>query len=112
METLTNFIAVIVGALVSVGLEVIPGVKEKWNDWKYKALVLFGLFEAVPLVLWALACFAGISFYPMDSCGAEGALRAAVAGFVGFMATQTTYAVGTRNTTNAKVRNQAACSCK
>lgn len=111
METLTNFIAVMVGALVSVGLEIIPGVKEQWNTWKYKALVLFGLFEAVPLVLWALACFANISFYPVDSCGVEGAIRAAVAGFVGFMATQTTYAVGTRNTPNAEARN-TRCSCK
>lgn len=111
METLTNFIAVIVGALVSVGLEVIPGVKEKWSAWEYKALVLFGLFEIVPVALWVAFCFGGLGLYEME-CGTDGLVRALIAGFVGFMATQTTYAVGTRNTTNAKVRNQAACSCK
>jgi hypothetical protein len=87
-----------------VGLEVIPGLKDKWSEFKYKPLILFAGFELVPIVLWALACFAGIQLYQPIDCAQQGLFGAAVTGFLGFLSTSTTYAVGTRHFKNAKTR--------
>jgi len=99
-----SIIAGIVGAIVSVLLEVVPGLKERWSEWEWKPLTLFGLFEAVPLVAWALTCFAGMAIYDVPDCTWQGALAVMSVGFVAFMASQTTFTLATRKTENARAR--------
>jgi len=100
-----ELLSVAVGAVVSVALEVVPGLKARWSTWQWKPLTLLGLFLALPLAAWALACFAGIMLIPLPAlCGVEGGLRAAGLGFLTFLASQTTFAVATRRTENAVAR--------
>lgn len=98
-------VATVVGIVVSVALETIPGLREKWTGWRFKPITMFLLFLIVPLVAWALTCYAGLPLFTSVDCSWQGALHAAAVGLLAFLANQTTYAVATRNTVNAVERN-------
>lgn len=102
-ETVITFIWSIVNALVSVLLEVVPGLKDKWNDLEYKPAILLGFAVVVPLVLWALNCYAGMAFVEVD-CAWQGAFKMFVAGVVAFLANQSTFSLKSRDLPNAVAR--------
>lgn len=98
-------IATIVGMLVSVLLEVIPGLKDKWSTWEWKRLTLLVGFVLVPVVAWALGCFANITFVQNSfSCDVQGALTAAGLGFLAFVGNQGAFGFATRELPNAQDR--------
>jgi hypothetical protein len=83
-----NLIATIVGILISVGLEVIPGIKEKWSKWKWKPLTLLSMFLLVPAALWVLACPLNVSVPWAVDCSISGLGAAVVLGLTAFGANQ------------------------
>lgn len=98
-------IAIAVGAIISVLLEVVPGLKKVWTNWQWKPLVLFVGFVSLPVIAWALACFAGINVIPVPvNCGVQGALQAAGVGFAAFLGNQTAFSLVSRETKNAQAR--------
>ncbi len=102
----SEVIASLFGVIVSVVLEMLPWLKDKWTKWKWKPLTLFAGMVALSVGVWALACFAGITLFPKPTdCGINGALKAAGVGVLAFMANQTTFAVVTRHSANATDRN-------
>ena len=98
-----TFIWSIVNALVSVLLEVVPTLKEKWSEMKYKPLILLGFAVVVPVALWALSCYAGMAFVEVE-CSWQGAFQMLVAGFVAFLVNQTTFSTQTRKLPNVVAR--------
>jgi len=108
---LVTLIWSIVGAVTSLLVEVIPGLKETWNDLKWKPLIMLGLALGVPMVLWALSCYGGMAIVDVG-CEWQGAVNMLVAGFTAFLVNQTTFAVVSRNTVNAQARVEASgCKC-
>jgi len=97
----------IVNALVSVLLEVVPGLKDKWSDLSCKPLILLGFALVVPVALWGITCYGNITLVQVE-CEWQGAFSMLVAGFTAFLTNQTAFAVGTRNTSNAKARIEYA----
>ena len=99
-----NLIASIVGFIISIGLEVVPKIKDKWSDWEYKPLTLLLLFVGTPLVAWLLQCLAELDFGIAMDCTAEGLLTVLGVGFIGFATNQATYTIATRKFPNAIAR--------
>ena len=104
MTLTTEFVVVLVGALVSLALEIIPGLKDVWSEWKWKPLTLFVGFLVVPVIVWALVCYGGINVGLEVICGVQGLLQGLWLGFVAFLGNQAGYTVGVRNTANALAR--------
>jgi hypothetical protein len=99
-------VAVIIGMIVSVLLEVVPGLKKVWSTWRWKPLSLFVGFLAVSVVAWALSCFAGMPLYD-PKCGLGGVLVALATGFVAFLANQGSWYLATRRLPNARSRAES-----
>ena len=99
-----EWIALVVGAIVSVALEVVPGLKEKWTNWEWKRMSLFVLFIGVPLVSVMLICLAGFELPFVVDCSQQGYLDAIVLGFVAFISNQGTFFTGTHRLANARRR--------
>jgi len=100
---LATSIWAIVNALVSVILEVVPGLKNKWSNLQYKPLILLAFALVVPVVLWVLHCYAYIQFLEIE-CTWQGLFNMLIAGFTAFLVNQTAFAVATRELPNAKER--------
>ena len=98
-----TFIWSIVNALVSVLLEVVPNLKDKWSELKFKPLILLGFAVVVPVALWALSCYGGIAFVEVE-CSWQGAFQMFVAGFVAFLVNQTAFSTSTRKLPNVVAR--------
>jgi len=99
-----EFVTMVTGAIISILLEVIPGLKDVWSEWQWKPLTLLAVSIATPLAVWGLACHAGISFPFEVKCGMQGALSTVYLGFLAFLSSQTTYLFGTRKLPNVKAR--------
>ena len=104
MQMSTELLVVLVGALVSLALEIIPGLKDVWSAWAWKPLTLFVGFLIVPALVWALVCYGGIDIGLEVVCGVQGLLQGLWLGFVAFLGNQAGYTVGVRNTANALAR--------
>lgn len=98
-------IALVVGGVVSVALEIVPGLRDLWSKWEWRRVTLLGLFLAVPLGAWALVCAAGLSLPGTYDCTTQGAFDAAILGLVAFAGSQTAYLVITRQSANARARH-------
>ena len=106
-----TFIWSVVNALVSVMLEVVPGLKDKWSGLKYKPLILLGFALVVPVALWALSCYGGLAFIDVV-CSWQGAFQMFVAGFVAFLVNQTAFSTSVRKLPNVQARAvKAECVC-
>ena len=97
-------IAMIVGAIVSVLVEVVPGLKDTWSKWEWRRMTLLGLSLAVPLGVWGLVCYAGVVLPFEVGCGGQGAFDAIILGFISFLSGQTTYLVKVRQLPNVVMR--------
>jgi hypothetical protein len=104
VDLTAQVVSLLVGIAVAVGLEIIPGLRDKWNDWKWKSLTLFVLALVIPVALWALACFAGIAFIRPMSCDRQGAAMALYYGASAFVSNQGAFAVGAHRLPNARKR--------
>lgn len=102
-----ELITVVVGAIISIVLEVIPGVKDVWGTWKWKPLTLLVISIGVGLGMWALVCLAGLDLSMLLDCTKQGIASALYFAFLSFLSNQTTYAVASRKTPNALARNGA-----
>ena len=89
-----GLISTIVGMIVSVLLETIPGLKEVWVNWKWKRVVLLAGFVLVPIATWLLICPAGLDVGVVADCTTQGLLEWAVIGLMAFTGSQTTYLLG------------------
>lgn len=107
MDPFAALIVTIVGAIVSLLLEIIPGLKDKWSAWKWKPLMLFLGFLLVPAAIFVGKCSLGmdIALPPTVTCTLTGLLYALGYGFLAFMGNQTTFSLVTRKFYNARVRN-------
>lgn len=97
-------IAMIVGAIVSILLEVVPRLKEVWSKWEWRRLTLLGLSLGVPLGAWGLVCYAGVTLPFEVACGGQGAFDAALLGIISFLSSQTTYLMKSRLLPNSLAR--------
>lgn len=100
-----EMLALVVGGIVSVALEIIPGLKKFWSDWEYRRLSLLGLFVLVPLGAWLLSCPAGLSLPGTYYCTNQGVFDLLIMGLVAFAGSQTAYFLGSRQSSNAKQRH-------
>ena len=106
MTLTANLVATIIGILISVGLEIVPGVKKKWTEWRFKPLVLFLGFTLVPVILWLLICLAGLDLKLTMDCSIEELIFAIVLGVTAFGGSQVAYKVGgVERLPNARARN-------
>ncbi len=101
-----EWIALVVGAVVSVALETVPGLKTKWANWEWKAMALFILFVGTPLASVLLICSAGFQFPFTVDCSQQSYFDAVILGFVSFLANQTAFLIGTHRTVNARSRHR------
>ena len=100
-----QMIALIVGSIVSILVEIIPGFKEIWSEWEWKRASLFGLFVAVPLGAWVLVCTFGLVIPGLYLCTNQGILDAVITGIVAFAGSQAMYLAVTRQSANARLRH-------
>jgi len=99
-------IAGVIGFIVSVLAEVVPGFNTWWDKFVYKRLALLLASVGVPLVLWALACFTTVSVpFTPDDCGVDGAVQAVLLGLVAFAGEQTGFNVLVRKMSRYNARN-------
>lgn len=98
MEYLT--VAVVVGFVIALVLEVVPGLAPAWDKWRWKRLTLILLFVLVPVVAVILECQfqfgTGLSTVCYrDESGsfawADSILRAAIYGLTSFAGSQGGY---------------------
>lgn len=100
IEKLT--IALVVGFIIGLVLEVSPGLAPLWDKWRWKRVTLLALFILVPVVAVVLSCGAGINTGLELAClrydGGAGDLawpetiaRAILAGLTAFTASQGGY---------------------
>ena len=99
-----ELIAMIVGAIVSILLEVVPKLKDAWSEWEWRRMTLLGLSLGVPLALWALVCYAGVALPFEVACGGQGAFDAVMLGIISFLSSQTTYLIKSRSLPNSMAR--------
>lgn len=101
-----EMIALVVGFVVSLLVEVIPGFKTVWSEWKWRRASLLGLFIVVALGAWTLSCTAELIIPGIYLCTMQGVLDTLIVGLVAFAGSQTTYLMFTRRSANAKLRHQ------
>ena len=99
-----GLISTIIGIIVSVALETIPGLKKIWTNWEWKRLALLVGFVLVPVATWLLACPAGLDVGVVADCSTQGLLEWAVLGFLAFTGSQTSYLVKVRGLPNSLAR--------
>jgi hypothetical protein len=90
-----ELIAILVGAFVSVLLEMVPYLKQVWDKAPWKPVVLVALFLVVPVGAWALTCYAGLDITTGWACTLQGALTALWTGFLALLGNQGMFALGT-----------------
>lgn len=100
-----QMIALVVGAVVSILVEIIPGFKDVWSEWQWRRASLLGLFLVVPLGAWLLTCSVGLSLPGEYTCTMQGVLNTVVLGVVAFTGSQTMYLAVTRQSANARARH-------
>jgi hypothetical protein len=98
-------IALVVGFVVSVLAETIPGFKEKWSEWKWKRASLLGLFLVVPLGAWLLSCIAELTIPGTYLCTTQGVFDTVIMGLVAFAGSQSGYLMVARQSFNARLRH-------
>lgn len=99
-----EIVAMIVGAIVSILLEVVPKLKDAWSGWEWRRMTLLGLSLVVPLGAWGLVCYAGVALPFEVACGGQGAFDAALLGIISFLSSQTTYLMSARKLPNVVAR--------
>ena len=107
-----EMIALIVGFVVSMLVEVVPGFKTAWSKWKWRRASLLGLFVVVSLGAWMLSCTVGLTIPGIYLCEVQGVLDTLIMGLVAFAGSQTTYLMFTRKSANAKLRHQQSANAK
>lgn len=100
-----QMIALVVGGIVSILVEIVPGFKEIWSEWKWRRTSLFGLFVVVPLGAWLLVCTAGVVIPGEYICAIQGVVDAVITGIVAFAGSQAMYLAVTRQSANARLRH-------
>lgn len=92
-----EWVAAIVGVILSLALEVVPGLAERWQglDSTWQRLAWLGGCVGVPLVVLGLGCVGVEVGVEGFVCGAAGVVAALRVGFAAYFAGQMTYlAVG------------------
>ena len=102
---MAELVSFVVGILVSIALEIVPGLKVKWSEWEWKKMTLFLMFVATPVAATVLSCKLGVQLPFEVVCGQQGYVDALVVGFMGFSGNQTAFLAATHKTKNAKARN-------
>ncbi len=90
-----EWIAGMVAVIVSLLLEVVPGLNSWWNELEptWRRLMWLGGSLAVPLVVLGAGC-AGISLgVTAPACDGPGVVEAVKFGFSAYFAGQATYAI-------------------
>ena len=92
MEFTPEFIVAVVAAAISLALDVVPGLKERWEALPKEVKRFAWLIGCltVGLVPWALACF-GIPFWVMVACTAAGLAQRLELGFTAYFVSQSTH---------------------
>lgn len=100
-----ELILMIVGYVVSVLLEVVPGFKDWWSKVEHKRPVLFGLCMGVPVVIWLLICLAGLPIPIVVACTFMGFVDILAVGLAAFFGSQGGFVTFSQYTPNARARN-------
>ena len=98
-ELSVGLISGLLGSLLSLLLEVIPGLSDWWNEQESetKRLVWLGGCIAVPAVLYLISCVANINLgIIMPGCDVDGVVQAIIIGGSAYLGSQGTFAVAGR----------------
>lgn len=109
-EMTAEYVVAAVAVVVSLLLEVVPGLAEKWNtlDETYKRLAWLGGCLAIPLAIMGAGC-AGLDLGVIaPSCDTQGVVAALKVGFAAYFASQVTYSVVSKSVRKAKIRARQA----
>jgi len=107
-ELTAGIIAAVMAGIISLALEVVPGLAEKWqtvgDTWK-RLVFLVGCL-LIPLALVGLGC-AGISLGARaPGCDKAGVVMAIRLGFVAYVASQLTYVVVGKPVRRARIESR------
>jgi len=94
-ELSAEIITAVMAGIISLALEVVPGLAQKWQTFgdTWKRLVFLVGCLLIPLALVGLGC-AGITLgVKPPACGKDGVVMAIRLGFVAYFASQVTYTV-------------------
>lgn len=109
-EMTAEYIAAAVAVVVSLLLEVVPGLAEKWNtlDETYKRLAWLAGCLLIPLAIVGAGC-AGLDLGVVSpGCDVNGAVEALTVGFAAYFASQVTYSVASKRVRRAKIAARQA----
>ncbi len=104
MNMSAELISGVVGAIVSVALETIPGLREKWSAWEWKQMTMFALSLGVPVGVVTLSCSFGVELPVVTGCEQGDFINALILGVTHFLSTQTTFLAVSHRLNNAKER--------
>ena len=99
-----ELVTTVVNVLISIALEVIPGIKDKWSSWRWKPLTMLGISVVSGLGMWLLVCVANVDLGMLLDCDKQGIMTALYFAVISYGANQTAFAVSSRNLPNAKPR--------
>jgi len=109
-ELTAEYVAAAVAVVVSLLLEVVPGLAEQWNslDETTKRLAWLAGCLVIPLAIVGAGC-AGLDLGVIaPGCDAEGVVEALKVGFAGYFAGQVAYMVVSKRVRKAKVAARQA----
>lgn len=102
-----EMIALVVGFVVSILLEIIPGLNLLWTSWRWRRATLLGMSLAIPLIAWQLVCRVSLSLPGEYICTSQGVLETFITSLVAFAGSQTGYLMVARQSVNARRRHPA-----
>ena len=96
MDLTVSFVSGLVGAILSVLLEIVPGLNGWWaaqSDTTKRLGWLIGCL-GIPLVMLGLVCLAGVDLgVVMPECGKDGVVQVILIGGSAYLGGQGSYAV-------------------
>lgn len=94
-ELTSEIIAAVLAGIMSLALEVVPGLAERWQtvSGTWKRLVFLVGCLVIPLALVGLGCVGITVGVKPPACGKDGVVMAIRLGFVAYFASQAVYAV-------------------
>ena len=104
MKMSAQLVSAVVGAIVSVMLETVPGLKEKWSAWEWKSMTMFVLSLGVPVGIVTLSCSLGVELPVVTECGQAGFVDAIILGVTYFLGNQGTFLAISHRLSNAQKR--------
>lgn len=79
------------GIVTSLVLDLVPCVRKRWANHRFKVLTLLIIHVGTGMVVWALSCVLGLNLGIYVPCGYQGLAEMGWTGVVAFTSSQLTY---------------------